>query len=377
MKILRILFLYIIVFQTINDNIMVDLFGPNVLKFSLIGFIVFNSEKFRTFEYFSTKNLSLIFFVFISIVSIFTNLSTYSNIQNSLTALIALCAYFIIFSQEKSLEQIFIIIIVSIIVSSLYCIFKEETITEYTFRKSGGTNDPNEFTVTVLFGLGILWGFYMDTKRFLFIIFPVILLFLSALISAGSKSGIISLCVLFAIILYYYFTRFKVNIFGVIIFVYLAYYFFSTYFYQDVEFISERFENVDSQEERFKSWNAGWTLFKENMLIGVGPLNYSNIVGIKFSSIEESSREAHNMFIKALVETGILGFMPYLFFIIQKLYLTFKVSKFYILKLMIIGPIFMGFTLSLTFEKYIWLIFGLLCNPFLYNIPFFQKIIKK
>lgn len=159
------------------------------------------------------------------------------------------------------------------------------------------------------------------------------------------------------------------NVFFTIVLILGSYFVLETYFSEVLNLLIARFENQGSGEERIKSWIAGFNLLETNFFFGIGPTNYANIIGDNFhASIAEGSREAHNMFIKVLVESGFFGFIPFILIVYNRLKIIVFKKKEHIFTLMFICVLLMGLTLSLTYEKYTWLIFALLFNPSIYSL---------
>lgn len=373
MKYLKIIFIYIIVFQTINDNLIVNLFGLNILKVTLFLFILLNVNSFRDFKFFGYEKKYATLFFLAAGTSLLINWDLFDDIQIPVFTLIAVIVYYIIFSSERQVKHILIAIIISLIVSSLHCILREDTVAEYTFRKSGGTGDPNEFSTTLLIGIGVLWGFYLDTKKYLISVLLLILLFVIGLLFAGSKSALLvfGIMVIIGMINLYKLSKSlnKLRNLGFLLIILVgAFIFIKTYFGDVLYLFIERFETHSTALERFKSWTGGYKIFRENLLFGIGPKNYSQMISIEFmAAIDEASREAHNIFIKTAVETGFLGLIPFSILIIGKIGDILKSKPNYTLSLMLIPPLFMGLTLSLTFEKYFWLALAMVANPTLRN----------
>lgn len=379
MRLIQVLVIYLVIFQTINDNLMVDLFGENVLKFTLIGFILVFVKRFFTFKYLTKFNILIMLFVLASMISIIVNFPQLNDPISSIAAIIAIISYFIIFSQEPKLNHIYIAIIISLIISSFYCILRPETISEWTFRKTGGTGDPNEFSTMILIGISIIWGYYIKYRKFLNVVLPLTLLFLSSLLLAGSKSAFFALAILACIISFHLLKRasvigkFKVlitlSICGLLLIISIQ-----NLFGETLDLFLVRFDNNGTANERLKSWEAGIAIFEDNYFFGVGPLNYGETVGNRFlASIAEGSREAHNLFLKALTETGVFGFIPFLFIIYLALKSGIKGVKNELNLFITLSIVMMGLTLSLTFEKYTWLVLALVFNPYISNSNYFEK----
>ncbi|MDC3082619.1 O-antigen ligase family protein [Candidatus Pelagibacter sp.] len=80
---------------------------------------------------------------------------------------------------------------------------------------------------------------------------------------------------------------------------------------------------------------TSYKLFKENLLLGVGPKNYRNKCGeVEFKGIKNCSTHPHNIFFQLLGETGILGTLIYIYIF----FLIFKKILFFIFFEKILDP---------------------------------------
>jgi len=107
----------------------------------------------------------------------------------------------------------------------------------------------------------------------------------------------------------------------VIPFALLAYYYVSQ---KTNGLIEQRYEQEGSSG-RDKLVKAGWTLFKEEPLVGVGPANFNTEVNEKELYSQQSG--AHNEFIRVAAEDGILGIVTYWSFFITVFITIFKRTK--------------------------------------------------
>jgi O-antigen ligase len=101
----------------------------------------------------------------------------------------------------------------------------------------------------------------------------------------------------------------------------LAYYYVSE---KTHGLIEQRYEQEGSSG-RDKLVKAGWTLFKEEPLVGVGPANFNTEVTEKDLYSQQSG--AHNEFIRVAAEDGILGIVTYWSFFIVTFIKIYKRSK--------------------------------------------------
>jgi len=86
-------------------------------------------------------------------------------------------------------------------------------------------------------------------------------------------------------------------------------------YWQEVETIFTQNIKESTAKERIESWKAGWHMFLDHPLIGVGPQNYPVYVPEYFQSYDGGSRRAehmwgrvaHSLYITLLSEYGIVG----------------------------------------------------------------------
>jgi O-antigen ligase len=126
-----------------------------------------------------------------------------------------------------------------------------------------------------------------------------------------------------------------------------------------------RFEDNSSAGERLLSWKAGLELWMTDPFLGVGPQNYVHMIAERFPYIAESSRAAHNMYIQSFVEIGLVGFIAFASFLYSPIRNSFRMRLPMEYILGFVSILVMGMTLSTFYEKYVWLYFGLMCNPYL------------
>jgi O-antigen ligase len=137
----------------------------------------------------------------------------------------------------------------------------------------------------------------------------------------------------------------------------------------------DRFDSSYTAELRLDNWIKGFELFKDNWLFGLGVDNYNPTMENTFIEIDEGSTAAHNMFLKALYELGIFGFIPFILIFKKILYMMFSKQRHYIILLICSPLLIMGLSLSLTFEKYLWLVIAISFNS--HFIKFFRNISLK
>ena len=370
----------IIIFQTFNDNLFVEYLGPNSLKISITVFALFFVKYFFSFKSFNPINKKILLLCVIMTLSSAVNYNQLSFPLESFTTPFIILVYFCIFSQYKDIKWLIFSILFSLVFSSIYCLIREDFISEWTYRKTGGTGDPNEFSVGVLFGLGLMWGLYLKYKQYFLVLLLLSLFFISSLLAAGSKSAFFTLMILILILIFFimkkasFFKKFKLVFSISLVFSILSYTFY--YFNEEVfSLFLQRFESSKTANLRFDSWSRGFNLFKDNWFFGIGTNNYDSIMKYTFTDMDEGSTAAHNMYLQVLYELGILGFIPFIFIVKDLLSNIISNNRNYIILLVCTSFLIMGLTLSLAFEKYVWLIIALSFNNHFINF-FLKKSFK-
>lgn len=364
------------IFSTINDNYLCDItHNDSILKIIMGLFIVVNYRSFITFGYTKNKNIPFLLLIGAILVSCVINIAFYANLEVPINLLVAIISIFIVFSQEKEPYVFLWFYVLSVLYSSFICIFSNETITEWTYRKTGGVGDPNEFSVYVLVSVGFLLGYLLknNVKFFYKIVFVVMLfIYFLSLIYAGSKSAMLTFVLMFLFYIYSIIFKFRFKhkvlfICGICVsFIIVGFSLF--YFYSDFIFLYiDRFSDNTTVDTRFASWSGGWQMFKDNPIFGVGFSNYVNSMIIYKVDIGWSARAAHNMYVQCFTELGLLGFFSFLWFLFKpvKYYFQYKFLPFELI-LSFIVILIMGMTLSHLAEKYVWIIFALMYNRYLW-----------
>lgn len=83
--------------------------------------------------------------------------------------------------------------------------------------------------------------------------------------------------------------------------------------------------------ERYNLWRANFEMFKDHPIFGVGHGDYKRHLPFYFEKLgipaDHFQSHAHNQYIQALSNTGILGFFFYLIFIVTMLFLSYQGYK--------------------------------------------------
>ncbi len=365
--------LLLLIFSFINDNFLVEVAGANILKIILGLFIVLNAKDILYAFTKPSNRIMKSFFIFIAIMTVVMLVTKifyfHTTLTDGLIVIIPMTVVFAYLSNYENFERLLYFIWISVVVSAVISLFNEPA-TQWTFRRSGGTTDPNEFSVHLLTAMSITIYLFYKNKNFIFLIASQAL-FAYALLYAGSKSAMLTLAVL---ILYAIFVKFRFvlkKIFsfkGLIAFVILVFVAFQFDFskVEAVAGMQERAQTYGTADTRFVSWEAGWRMAQDNFLLGVGFDVYEDFArGYALDFIADGSLAPHNIFVKLLAEAGIFAFAAFILF----LYLLFSTkyheivnSEYYWIYLAALSNIIMGLTLSSTYEKYSWMSLALLSN---------------
>ncbi|MAZ68243.1 MAG: hypothetical protein CMG49_02510, partial [Candidatus Marinimicrobia bacterium] len=245
-------------------------------------------------------------------------------------------------------------VIFSVFFSSIYSIVRPDTISEWTFRKTGGTGDPNEFACHLIIGFILTWNHI--NNRILKLV--LLTLFSFTIILSGSITG--GLC-FFLMVIYKIFSIFRkqINLKSIILtsFGIMISYFIVLRLDVLALYLNRAFTNTNNLISRQKAWINGIALFRENwytFLIGGGPNFFDQRNSLLVSSKMDTAIAAHSMYIEILADTGIIGFILIICPIIYILFKNLFNPKYDIFFVML----FMSLSLSMTYEKYFWLIFA-------------------
>lgn len=359
------------IFSTINDNYLEEHFGSFVLKGLILLCAVLNLQNLLSFNFKSKHNFPLSCVFVAMFLSFVTNIRLYGdNLSASINALIAVVLIAMIISRDKHPRVYMWAFVVSALFSSYLCVTTTATISEFTLRKTGGTGDPNEFSVTVIIPLFFLLGHYFKISGFpkKVLTLLAVFFFVIGLITAGSKSAMLTfLAGFFCFIVYALYAmkgmiRKGLVLFSIMILCGASAYIITTYYAETYTFVLNRFQEHGTADLRMASWKNGWELFMQYPFLGAGIGNYANMT-MQFSHLAEGANAAHNMYVQSLAETGIFGFLCYLWCLFAVLYRQYK-TRYLPAEIILayIPLLVMGGTLSLFYEKYAWVMIALAYN---------------
>ncbi len=378
---------FVFIFTLYNDNFFVEKFGPLSLRVVFTGFIILNLRRIYkniTNRILLKQLVPFLVFLLLSLFSLIINPGTNdtTKLTNNLLLLISMFVITVCYINhpfEKVLYLIWIVIITSVII-----LVFNSTISRWTFRKTGGTSDPNEFATQLLSFIMISIYLFRKNKSYIFITISVIT-FLYGLFQAASLSSFLAAFVLGIFILIKYlrfaFTKSIITVsilavVGVFIFISLQDRILNI---QAVENVLGRTEKTGTAKTRFQSWNAGLNMLVDKPMLGVGMNNYSaNSPKYTRESLSKDSVAPHNIYLKSLAESGLIVFFSMIIFFFDMLTKYFRSivnSDYYWIYLSVVAYLLMGFTLGLNYNKYLWLTFALLLN--VHNQIFYRnKLIR-
>lgn len=364
--------IFLLIFSFFNDNFMVETLGGASLKIVFIAFLLFYTPTFiQNFRYANSRQYHLFYLFFITqmLLLLFEILAGWEiDYTQDFMMLIAVFAVILFFSQyplEKTLMMLWVTMIVSVIV----CHFNKP-LDEWTFRTSGGTQDPNEFATQLLAFFFASWYLFTRNKSKIFILISSVF-FLYGLFKAGSMSSFLALGVIGSLSL------------GRLIFLYPKLFFnpktFTLLFFAlvaatqvdptkitAINNMLNRTKDTGTADFRMHSWVAGKHMIENNPLLGVG----INAFGENEDEYEEghlvgSSPQPHNVYIKIASESGVPTFLIFILFVgytllshIRQLFWT----PYWLVLSMLMTTLMMALTLGFLYDKYFWLIIAVVMN---------------
>jgi len=367
--------LFLLVFGVINDDFVVDrIAGENALKAIFAFFLLTHgNEILKAFMKPKPKNTAmkffyLFFFTFVFIGFLGVGLG-YVEMFKAIFVVLPVIVVFLYVSYVDDFDKLLYFLWISIVFSAILAVFSDP-LTQWTFRKTGGTGDPNEFAVHVLAGMGITVYLYLKNRNIFFLLGSMALFFYT-LLYAGSKSSFLTLAILLLVVL---FTKFRdvvkqaISLKSLIVLLILgvAFSFSNLSQMSAIKGMKERAQSAGTAKTRFVSWNAGLRMAEENLLTGVGIEQYklrSRAYATDFMA--EGANAPHNFLIKVLGEVGFFPFITLLLFLIVLFYtdyLKIAQSDYFWIYITAASVVLMGLTLSMSYEKYFWLFLGLLSH---------------
>lgn len=371
MRYIKELIIFIFIFSIYNDTYFVGLFGENAIKLLMIAFVGINVFNFRSYIFKLNKSITMNrFYLFLVSVLVSTLVTTIlygrDDVFSNILLLIAVFAVFVFFS-NYNYEKAIIYAWISMIYSVIICYFSEP-LSEWTFRKTGGTGDANEFaTELVLF---LFMGIFLYRKYQNFMIFIITLpVFLYGILIAGSMSSFIALAIIAVIF-------FLVNLNPNNIIRYVPLFAFigltillSSNYIRDNELILNvlnRGDDLHTADQRFESWKAGFKMIQDYILFGVGQSSFGEMAPKYLEvQVDQGLLWSHNIFIQLFSGSGIISFTLFIIFLWQLFVSEYKANLNKINTYIffgVVGVMVMSGTLGLLYKKFFWFAIALLNN---------------
>ncbi|MBA7508989.1 hypothetical protein ES705_00926 [subsurface metagenome] len=338
-------------------------------------------------------DLSILFFILLIIVSFFINLLTVNLLTGlflrELVRLISIfCLYFLVrelFISENDfnfLLKFFIVIFIFPCSFAIYqLIFKKGNLAFKDLNRVFGTfSHPNSFALSLAFFLLILIYFIYFSKRMsnklLFTLYFILLFVL--LLFTHSRNGILFfLFCIFILSVKFYYKRFFTGTIILLIFLVILFFPFIKERWSDISGIGDSIRNF-FVFDRFNSKDSfDWRLMNSRYLLNISLARPIFGYGLGSVSIVNPLRaDAHNDYLKILVEVGIIGLLGYIFVIgniFKKLfnkirsievykYRFFVYLIFYFFIGYIIFSFFENYFIDTLFQYYFWSILALVGN---------------
>jgi len=361
------IFIFIFTFSLFNDKLVADTFGIYALKSLFFIFLLFLSINITKYIKKTTLNINYIlfyFFIFLWVIVILINTILLSDMDiiNNLMKVIAIFSIVIFYSQYN-LKKILYMIWFSMLVSVVDCHFSD-TISQWTFRRSGGTEDPNEFASQLLMTLFISFYLYKQNHNKIFIFFTISAL-IYGLLMAGSKSSFLSL----GFIIIYGLLKFYKQLFNFKYIILILSLIFISFQLENIELVQDiliRAQSNGTADARFRLWESGYAMIQNHPILGIGMGNFiEDSITYSVEYLALGAQTAHNMYILWFSENGLIVFMLLLIFIfilLKKNYNSILTSDNFYLQLALLSSLLMGMTISMSYEKYLWLIIAIYIN---------------
>jgi O-antigen ligase len=195
------------------------------------------------------------------------------------------------------------------------------TNTGSSFRIAATGFNPNWLAITLATGIPIAWYLvYSDTSKYLrWINLISIPLIVFAIILTASRGGFVAMLVGLAVIpltLFYLERRIQrvVIISGIVIIMTLIFYLPQIYprIEQNIDRLMGTQTAITEGSLNYREviWRAGWQVFKQHPITGVGARGFSETVSGHLVSGRNFA--AHNAYLSVLVDTGIIGLILFL-----------------------------------------------------------------
>lgn len=369
---------FIFVFSIFNDNFTVEILGANSLKIITAFFIVFHLYDIWK-NLVTIRNLKYLipFYIFFAMNYIMMLVNPAEGgfsalLENMmlLVSMIVIVLYYINYDINYLTAYIWIALSFSAVLLAF-----SAPISRWTFRRTGGTGDPNEFAAQMI--LFILISFYMvQSIRISWLKFAIMILsitlFVNSILYAASLSSFI-VCAILGIWIAARKSALSVNKMAVAgAALVLAVVIMFSLFSSDIKNMEMTKNLVGRSKQtgtalfRINSWKAGFNMFADKPVSGVGMNSFSEHTR-KYSKvyISDDAIAPHSIYVKILAESGLIVFTAFIVFLIilaAKNFRDIYYSRYFWIHAAVMGILMMGFTLGILYDKYLWLSVAMLMN---------------
>jgi len=235
--------------------------------------------------------------------------------------------------------------------------------------------DPNHFATSLILPLmfSLQWIFYTNRGRKILGLLAVSAIGLAILLS-GSRGGVLGAAV--ATLLFFWRVRSQIRahtIVKTIAYVFIAALIFAVYVAPPARLLDRFMPGVvlaSGGTGRFSIWSVGWRAFLHRPIVGYGYNNFPyayDLFRISFNSsgysLTHAHMVAHNIYLQAFVELGLIGGLLLLFIVWQHWRLIRRLERRNSLAISLeaafVGVMVTSATLGTLNYKYFWLLFTL------------------
>jgi O-antigen ligase len=369
--------LFLLLFVSFNDAFSIELTGFYIIKVTLALFVVLHFDDYLKMLSSPKSRPIKAFYIFMLVWLVITLLANIFYLDGTLTValtrMFGFFALFVYFSYTKELDKVLYMLWAIMIFSSIVAYFSDP-LDIYTFRKTGATEDPNEFAAQLLTVIFATLYLFQKNKNWFFLLISLAI-FTYTLLYAGSKSSFIFLALMLLITFFVKFKTIISQLFStkgllatVVLVTALGIGIMNSS--KAVEGLQGRAQKTGTFQQRLIVWRAGSEMIRDHFLMGVGFGEFPKVSARYVKNfLAEEARPSHNNFIKVFAESGVFSFLAFATFIFllfgTKLKEIFQ-SEYYWLYLASLSAILMGLTVPSLHHKDFWLSLAILSNVVLY-----------
>jgi O-antigen ligase len=292
--------------------------------------------------------------------------------------ILAFIVIFIYVTYTKKFKMVLYMIWFSMMISSIIAAFSDP-VEEWTFRKSGGTEDPNDFAAQILGVIFITYYLFKENRNWLFLIVSLPLFFYT-LLYAGSKSSFIFLALISILIFIVRFRDIMNSIFtlkGLLASMFIVLLVSGGLFLMSgssaVKGLEHRSSKTGTLQQRLIVWRAGSEMIRDNFFLGVGFAQFPKVSKNYLKDwLPDEALPSHNNFIKVFAESGVFSFLAFVIFIISLF--TTRVreifgSNYFWIYIASLSVVLMGLTIPSMHHKDYWFMISLI-SAVIYHIEY-------